>query len=72
MIEPYKIIYKEAIEAMNRKRLPKYDFLYKILDDALYNGRNRSERIVFEWLSPEEQIAAKTEEIASIKSIKFS
>lgn len=57
---------------MQQKRLPRYDYLYKIFDDTLYRDkRNRSQRIVFEWLTEEERTAAMIEEIPSIKSIIF-
>lgn len=53
------------------KRLPKYDELFKIFDDALYSGRNRSQRIVFEWLTADEKLKAMTEDVPPIASIVF-
>lgn len=40
-------------------------------DDALYAGRNRTERIVFEWLTPEQKATAMAEDVPSIESIVF-
>lgn len=72
LVEPFTKFYNEAIESMQQKRLPRYDYLYKIFDDALYrDGRDRSQRIVFEWLTEEGKAAAMIEEIPSIESIIF-
>lgn len=59
--------YVELIEEWEKKRLVKYDYLC----DTLYNGRNHSERIVFEWLTPEEKATSIAENIASIELIDF-
>lgn len=71
LVEVFRIFYDEAIESMLQKRLPKYDFLHKTFDDALYNGRDRSERIIFDWLTPEERATAMTEETKTIESVIF-
>lgn len=54
---------------MEEKRLPRYDYLYNVFDDALYDGRNRSDRVVFEWLTPSERTEAINENVLSIESI---
>lgn len=53
------------------KRIPNYDELYKMIDDVLYHGRNRSERIVFEWLTAEEKRKAMMDDVPLIESIVF-
>ena len=55
-----------------QKRLPRYDYLYRMFNDALYAGRDRNKRIVFDWLTPEEKATAMTEDVSSIESIVFS
>lgn len=71
LIEPYAKFYNEMKESSTQKRLPRYDYLYRMFDDALYAGRDRSKRIVFDWLTPEEQAKAMAEEILPIESIEF-
>lgn len=60
------------MDSAREKRLPQYDYLYGIFDDALYDGRDRSKRIVFDWLTMEQKLAAMNESIPSIESIVFS
>ncbi|XP_037045820.1 casein kinase I-like [Bradysia coprophila] len=72
VIQPCTEFYDSVMESAYRKRLPEYDSLYKAFDDALYNNQNRSERIVFEWLTTEEKLEAVAEDLPSIESIKFS
>lgn len=72
LIDLYKQFYTEVFASEQEKRLPQYDDLYKIFDGALYSGRNRSERIVFEWLSAESKLKAMAEDVPSIESIVFS
>lgn len=69
--EPYVELWFEVFEAKLKKRTPKYDYLHNMFNDLLYAGQNRSERIVFEWLTPEERVFAMTESIPSIESIVF-
>lgn len=69
LMDPFKEFGLEVIEAKGEKRLPNYDYLYKMFDDLLYAGRNRSQRIVFEWLTPTERATAMEESILPIESI---
>lgn len=71
LIEPYAKFYTEMKESSMEKRLPRYDDLYRMFDDALYAGKDRSKRIVFDWLTPEEKSRAMAEPVASIESIVF-
>lgn len=71
LVDLYKQFYNEVFASAQEDRLPQYDGLYKMFDDALYNGRNRSERIVFEWLSAEEKFEAMSKDLPSIESIVF-
>lgn len=72
LAEVFAEFWFDTVEAIKEKRLPKYDYLFKIFDDLLYKGRNRSERIVFEWLTPAERVVAIAESVPSIESIVFS
>lgn len=69
LIDPYVDFAIDAYEASQVNRLSKYDHFYKTFDDLLYCGRNRSERIVFEWLTPEEKAVAMVENVTTIDSI---
>lgn len=71
LIESYAKLYAEMNESSEQRRLPRYDYLYRMFDDALYAGRDRSKRIVFDWLTPEETAIAMTEDVPSIESIVF-
>lgn len=71
LIEPYTKFYAEMKESSEQKRLPRYDYLYEVFDDTLYAGRDRSKRIVFEWLEPEEIVIAMSEPVLPIESIVF-
>lgn len=71
LIEPFVDFCFDGILANQEKRLPKYNYFYNKFDDILYTGRNRSERIVFDWLTPEEKAAAMMETILPIESIIF-
>lgn len=72
LIEPYTKFYVEVMDSARVKRLPRYDYLYEMFDDALYNGRDRSKRIVFDWLTEEQKADAMNEIVPSIKSIVFA
>lgn len=71
LVKPYIQFQIEILATVREKRLPKYDYLYKMFNDALYDGRNRSERIVFEWLTAEEKREVMMEDVQSIESIVF-
>lgn len=58
-------------ESSIEKRLPRYDDLYRMFDDALYFGKDRSKRIVFDWLTPDEAAKAMAEYVPPIESIEF-
>lgn len=71
LVKPYTQFYTEVMASAREKRIPNYDELYKMFDDALYDGRNRSERIVFEWLTAEEKRKAMMDDVPLIESIVF-
>lgn len=71
LIEPYAKFYTEMKESSIEKRLPRYDDLYRMFDNALYAGKDRSKRIVFDWLTPAEVTIAVAEDVPSIESIVF-
>lgn len=71
LAESYAEFWFDTIEAMQVKRLPKYNYLHKMFHGILYTGRKRSQRIVFEWLTPAERAAAMAEKIPTIESIVF-
>lgn len=72
LIEPYTQFHTEVMASAREKRIPNYDELYKRFDDALYDGRNRSKRIIFEWLTAEEKRKVMVEDVPSIESIVFT
>lgn len=71
LIEPYAKFYTEMKESSIEKRLPRYDELYRMFDDVLYAGKDRSRRIVFDWLTPEETAKAMAEYVPPIEAIEF-
>lgn len=71
LIEPYAKFYAEMRESSKQNRLPRYNYLYGMFDEALYAGRDHNTRFVFDWLTPDEKAIAMTENIPSIESIAF-
>lgn len=57
--EPLIELCNEAFNANETQRPPNYDKMYGILDRALYPGGDHSKRIVFDWLTDEENVIAR-------------
>lgn len=72
LIEPLVQFCMDAYKTMIEKTpWTKYDYYYRTFDNILYAGRDRKQRIVFEWLTPEEKMIAMHENVTSIESIVF-
>lgn len=68
-VKPLVEIGIEVADAVAVNRLPNYDTLHKILEDALYEGKDSSKRILFNWLTEAEKAVAREIPIGTIDSI---